>query len=58
MVNTKMVSTLLPFEIRNALIEASKLDKEAPPGESKTRTFVIDGITDRAKFKYPHLFKE
>jgi hypothetical protein len=52
------ISTLLPKEVRDALIEASKVDPKMPPGLSLARTMKVEAAACRAAFIYPVLFKK
>lgn len=51
------LSTLLPREVAQALRAALQVDPKAPCGESVARTAAIDDIVQRARDRYPHLFK-
>lgn len=51
------ISTLLPTDIREALITAAAIDPNIKAGESVKRARAIDSIHTYARHKYPHLFK-
>jgi hypothetical protein len=52
------VSTILPKEVRDALIEASKVDPKTPPGLSLARTMKVEAAARRAVSIYPVFFKK
>lgn len=51
------ISTLLPTDIREALIAAAAIDPNIKAGESVKRANAIDSIHMYARHKHPHLFK-
>lgn len=47
---------LFPKDVRDALIEASKVDRLKGPGESMARTLAVDAAVRRARRSCPGLF--
>jgi hypothetical protein len=47
---------MLPEKIRQALIDASKIDSHKPKGTSRNRTMAIDAIVEQAMLSNHELF--
>jgi hypothetical protein len=48
---------LLPDSVQRALVEAARVDPDAPPGESLPRSCAVDAVIRRTRAQYLELFK-
>ena len=48
---------MLPETIKQALIDASKIEAQKPKGTSKSRTAVINSIIERTMMEHPEKFQ-
>ena len=52
----KPVARVFPRMVREALINASRIEKQHPPGESRARTQAVEAAVNMARRECPGLF--